>query len=65
MINKKTTPTPNILTEEREKSCRLCDNLAMCNQFTCYKEKQGTADCASCEERLCQLHWRIYFRNNI
>jgi hypothetical protein len=53
------------LEEEQEKLCRLCNEQALCNKFICYKKKQGKFDCSSCEERLCQHHWRIYFRKNI
>jgi len=50
---------------EEEKICRLCNTSAICNKFTCYKQKQGKVDCNNCDERLCQHHWRIFFRNNI
>ncbi len=62
------TPKKEIIMfsqKEEEKTCRLCIQPAMCNNFVCYKKKQGSVNCNACDERLCQHHWRIYFRNNI
>ncbi len=65
MITPKKAKSIILSPEEGEITCRLCNKPAMCNKFICYKKKQGAADCANCDERLCTHHWRIYFRNNI
>lgn len=65
MISTKKVITIDRLGEKQENVCRLCNDLALCNNFRCYKKKQGKANCPNCDERLCQHHWRIYFRNNI
>ena len=51
--------------KEEEITCNLCNQPAMCNKFICYKMKKGLANCNACDERLCQKHWRIYFKRNI
>jgi len=65
MISKKKEVFSGTLDKKQEIGCRLCSELALCDKFVCYKKKQGKFNCSSCEERLCQHHWRIYFRNNI
>lgn len=45
--------------------CRQCDSQALCSKYDCYKKKQDTMNCSTCDERLCQYHWRIYFRKNV
>jgi hypothetical protein len=52
-------------TDEKEILCRQCDELALCNRFDCYKKKLGTMNCTTCDERLCQHNWRVYFRKNV
>ena len=57
--------TPKVDSQE----CQYCGKPAICNSYTCYKKKdsadENDYDCSTCEERLCQQHWRIYFRRNI
>ena len=70
MIIKESIIITNQLTNQELKndsqSCRYCDKPAICNIYTCYKQKQGKKiDCSHCEERLCQHHWRIYFRKTM
>ncbi len=66
MILKEKIAITNQLTNQELKNdsqtCRYCDKPAICNIYTCYKQKQGGIDCSHCDERLCQHHWRIYFR---
>jgi ribosomal protein S27E len=65
MVIQEKTPLISPYQQENEIRCRLCGSKAMCNKFICYKKKQGKVNCNSCEERLCQRHWRVFFKNNI
>jgi hypothetical protein len=62
-----TTDKTFYTTEKTKLICKnsSCNHPAMCNEFICYKKKQGKYDCDTCEECLCKRHWRIYFKNNI
>ncbi|MHA1944961.1 MAG: hypothetical protein ACXAC6_09715 [Candidatus Hodarchaeales archaeon] len=65
ILQDKTTITNQLTNEDIKndsQSCQYCDKLAICNIYTCYKQKQGNLNCSNCEERLCQHHWRMYFR---
>jgi len=65
MITQKKETITIATSKEYENLCRQCEKIAMCNNFDCYKKKQGNMNCTACEERLCQHHWRIYFRRKI
>ncbi len=61
-------PTKKVIIKSPDESeiiCRKCDQQALCNKYNCYKEKQNIMNCTICDERLCQYHWRIYFRKNV
>ena len=43
--------------------CRYCSELAVCNNYQCYKIKNNEKiDCESCKERFCSKHWKRHFR---